>query len=246
LLTLSGLAKGKKMSLQFIIIGNGHLSEYITNNLIAIGKTSGLNIASIINWNSFDKKYLPGQIVVHVGSGRQLAEAIMYCQMNMTPLIQASTGIQYDSQLPVDLRFTLLETPNLSIPIIKMLYMLKKNGHLFKDYQIKMTESHQARKTSLPGTAKAIADALSYPIDKIESIRNVLFQNTELKVPENYLDSHAIHQIEITEGNCKIEIMSKVLGFDSYLYGLSAITKVIGKLENRKYYITDLIDGGIL
>ena len=161
-------------------------------------------------------------------------------------MIQASAGMNYELQLPESMNYVLIEAPNLTIPIIKMLHMLQKNGHLFKEYEIEIKESHQARKATLPATAEVIADSLGVAIAKIESIRDPLFQKNELQIPPNYLDRHAKHYVKIKEGNCTIRIESEVLGYDSYLNGVLAITKAINEIEKGKYSVMDLVEKGII
>jgi 4-hydroxy-tetrahydrodipicolinate reductase len=232
--------------LQYVIIGKGHLADYLQENLLRNGKAEGLSVDSIVNWDFPQKNNEICKVLIHAGSGRQLSEALLYCQTTGSTLIQASTGINYDAQLPDKLNYILIEAPNLSIPIIKLLYMLKKNGNLFKTYDIRIIESHQARKTSLPATAKAMAESFELPISKIESIRDPIIQKNELHIPEENIDRHARHLIEIKEGKCTLKIESEVLGYDSYIHGTIAITKALYKIEKGKYFITDLVERGIV
>lgn len=234
------------MNLQFVIIGKGKLAAYLQENLLRTAKTEGLLLDSVINWDAIPKTYEINQVLIHAGSGRQLSDALDYCQKTGSSIIQASAGMRYDSQLPKPLNFILIESPNLSIPIIKLLHMLKRNGHLFKDYEIEIKESHQSTKTTLPATAKVIADSLGVAIAKIESIRDPIYQKTELQIPENYLDRHAKHIIMIREGHCTIKLESEVFGYDSYLDGIITVTKAMKNIEKGKYFITDLVERGVI
>jgi len=231
---------------QYGIIGNGHLAEYLQENLLQKSKAEGLSIHSVVKWDSLQRDDGLNKILIHVGSGRQLSDALNYCQKTGSTIIQASAGMNYDSQLSESMNFILIEAPNLTIPIIKMLHVLKKNGHLFKEYDIEIKESHQARKTTMPSTARVIADSLGVTIAKIESIRDPLLQKNELQIPENYLDRHAKHYIKIQEGNCTIKIESEVFGYDSYLHGILTITKAIGSIRKGKHSVTDLVEMGII
>jgi 4-hydroxy-tetrahydrodipicolinate reductase len=230
---------------RYVVIGGGHLSQYIRNRLIEIGKLSGVQIDAVENWDNLDDSKQKS-ILVHVGSGRQLNDVIKYSQKTNTPLIQASTGINYLESLPKRLRFILVEAPNLSIPIIKLLYALKQCGNLFSHYEVTIAESHQSRKTSLPATAKELAEALNMPVGKIKSVRDLQTQRIEYHVPEEYLDAHAIHIVNINEGSCKITIKTEALGYDSYLYGIVSIARAMEKLKNGSYFVTDLVDKGII
>jgi 4-hydroxy-tetrahydrodipicolinate reductase len=234
------------MNLQYVIIGKGKLASYLQENLLQRAKSEGLAVNAVVNWDSISKTNELPKVLIHAGSGRQLSDALDYCRKTGSSMIQASAVMNYDSQLYRPLNFILIESPNLSIPIIKLLHVLKKNGHLFKDYAIEIKESHQYTKTTLPATAKVIADSLGVAIAKIESIRDPIYQKTELQIPENYLDRHAKHFITIREGNCTINIESEVFGYDSYLNGILAITKAMENMEKGKYFITDLVERGTI
>lgn len=234
------------MNLKYIIVGKGKLAVYLQDNLLQTGRLSGFSIDSVVNWDSFQKTNGLNQVLIHAGSGRQISDTLDYCQKTGSSIIQASAGMDYDSLLSKQLNFILIEAPNLTIPIIKMLHIFKKNGHLFKEYEIEIKESHQSRKTTLPATAKVIADSLGVPIANIESIRDPYFQKTELHITENYLDMHAKHFINIKNGNCTIRIESEVFGYDSYLHGVLAITKAMKNIEKGKYFVTDLVERGLI
>ena len=85
-------------------------------------------------------------------------------------------------------------------------------------------------------------------MSKITSIRNPDIQLNEVGIPEAYLNKHAYHRIEIKDGNDKITLETKVLGHDSYAKGVKAIIEAISKtnLENKRYTVLDLIDGGLV
>jgi len=121
--------------------------------------------------------------------------------------------------------------------------MLNVNGRHFENYQISITESHQASKKTEAGTAIAFANALHFSTEQIVSIRNPDVQLNKIGIPEAYLDKHAYHKIVIQDGNDEITIETKVLGHDSYANGVKTILEIVEKssLDNKRYSILDLI-----
>ena len=185
-------------------------------------------------------------LVIHAGSGRQLPEVIQYCRHHQIPLIQASTGVKYSHRLPSPKRFVLLDAPNLSIPIVKLIYALAKIGYLFKDYDMQIAESHQQTKKSAAGTAIHISKSLGRDPKDITSVRDPHIQRLLLGVSQEHLSRHAIHIIGIEEGTCRITLKTEVNGTDSYLAGLKTVIKEIDSVPYGRYLITDLIDRAII
>jgi len=109
-------------------------------------------------------------IVVHAGSGRELNEAVSYCKQTGSTLIELSTDIDYKQDY---LDIPVVLCPNTNILMLKFMNMIEKSGQNFSQYQISIIESHQANKTSVPGTAVAMAKSLSMQDDAIESVRDV-------------------------------------------------------------------------
>jgi dihydrodipicolinate reductase len=234
------------MPVRFVVVGSGQLSNYIHGNLAKVGKAMRFPIDSVVHWDSRDSVTEASPIVVHVGSGRELPEVVRYCQASHAPLVQAATGMDYTAFLPASMNFILIEAPNISIPIVKLLFLLQQHGHLFKDYDVAITESHQERKTSLPATAVRMADAFNRPRETITSIRDPARQTSQFGLPEEYLDRHAVHEIVIKEGGCMVTIKSEAYGYDSYLYGIVSVAKGLNLLKNGRYFITDLVRDGII
>lgn len=180
-------------------------------------------------------------IVVHAGSGRELNEAISYCRQTNSSLIELSTDVDYqqDYLIPVVL------CPNTNILMLKFMNMLGKNGQNFSQYQINITESHQANKTSLPGTAVALANSLNIPSNRIESVRDIQKQQSEFGIPEQNLARHAYHRIEISDNDaCSIMLETRVLGDSPYVGGVKDIIMAVGgrSLEKRVYHVMEFID----
>ncbi len=218
-----------------VIVGNGKLIIEIIQNK-EIFDNFGLEA-----WVDFDKSGIEPVIIVHAGSGRELDEILIFCKKTNSILVELSTGLKTE-QLATD--FTLIVCPNISILLLKTLAIFDKLGHYFKTNSITITESHQADKKSVAGTAHAIAQSLSYPAESIVAIRDRLSQKEQLAIPDEYLEKHAYHKIEIQDGLDKVTIETKVLGHLSYVNGLQKLLSWLANnnLEKRKYSILELID----
>lgn len=218
------------------IIGSGKLATELLNGL-------DLNQAyKVLAWTDRNNHEAEGAIVVHAGSGRELNEAILYCKKTGSRLIELSTDRDYKQEnwdIPVVL------CPNTNILMLKFMNMIEKSGHTFSQYQISIIESHQANKTSVPGTAVAMAKSLNLQNNAIESVRDVKRQQVELAIPEQNLTRHAYHRIQISDDkSCSIVLETKVFGDSPYVDGVKEIICAVGKnhLENRLYDVMEFID----
>jgi 4-hydroxy-tetrahydrodipicolinate reductase len=126
--------------------------------------------------------------------------------------------------------------------------MLDKGGAMFAGHDIQLMESHQASKSSVPGTAVDIARSLGLQADDIVSVRNVTVQRTRLQIPEADLDRHAWHQVRIQDGACTLTLQSRVLGDAPYAQGVGQIVAATAAhpLEDRVYPVLAFIDQGWL
>ncbi len=225
--------------MKILVAGSGKLATAILSELEfenhLITKWSSVNSS-----NDSEKS-----IVIHAGSGRQLNDIISYCDETKSTLIELSTGLVTES---LDTRFTMVVCPNVSILLLKTMYMIQKFGHHFDKNEIKLIESHQSSKKSVPGTAFNFADSLRLRKDKITSIRNTEEQKEKFHIPEEYLNRHAYHQITINDGSDEVRIETKVLGHQSYVRGVKKLLEVVtqNKLEQRSYSILELIDKNLL
>ncbi|OHD14439.1 MAG: hypothetical protein A2Y41_03050 [Spirochaetes bacterium GWB1_36_13] len=217
-----------------ILVGQGKLA-----NSIKKGLPDYLNDYQIDDWENIYQYPIENLIIVHIGSGRQLSEAVEFCSKNKVPLIQGSTGMNIERQ---DYNFTFIDAPNLSVLMLKFMHMIKEYGALFQDYQISITESHQDTKKSLPGTAIEIANALNVNPKEIKSIRNQDEQLNTYSIPKESLSLHAFHEISILDQGTTLHFKTLVEGHDSYVKGLSKIIQSLDGLEDKYYHILDLIE----
>ena len=225
------------------VAGHGKLASKIEHDFLETSHRLKSPVMLVDNWDNLSgiKSKVIQNVIVHCGSGRQLPDVLTYCNTNHVPLIQCSTGITYPSNFTNKLEFILVEAPNLSIPIIKFLYLMEAMGPQFHGYDISITESHQSTKKSVPGTALEIARLLGVEQSHIKSIRDVEVQRNELGIPEENLSQHAIHVIDIFGDGCDITLRTKVYGLDTYLAGLVKIVYAIDRLSPGRHKLTDLV-----
>lgn len=222
--------------MQVIIVGTGKLATELLGSLGAGGKSR------IISWtNQGEAK--GKSIVIHAGSGRELKDVISYCQGTGSPLVELATGMEIAIEPPA---FPLVLCPNTNILMLKFMSALARSGNLFSGYGIKLTESHQAQKKSVPGTAVGIAHALGLTAGDVLSVRNPDEQKARLKIPVEHLDRHAYHQIVIEDAGCNIIIETRVYGASPYADGVRKILSAIRSnwLENRIYPINEFVENG--
>lgn len=182
-------------------------------------------------------------VAVHVGSGRELLAMLDWCETNGVPLIQASTGMD----LPADRNILIVDAPNLSIPIVKTMSRIvpvlqDALGSLGGNVSI--METHQASKTSLPGTAKTMAEKLGLAEEDIISIREPVIQ-LQIGVPPESLSGHGYHFITFQVQGVTITLTTKVNGRQTYAEGGLVIADALVRqghvLENTTYHVTEVM-----
>lgn len=222
--------------MQIIIVGAGKLASELLHSL-EIAPSHQL-----VSWPEKAPTAAPS-VVVHAGSGRELNDAIAYCRETHSPLIELSTGSKVETE---HLEFPVILCPNTNILMLKFMSMLATSGRLFQGYEIRLTESHQARKTSVPGTAVAMAQALGLSHGDIRSVRDPQEQRTALQIPKEHLERHAYHQIVIEDPVCRVTMETRVCGASPYADGVAKIISAIltNKLEDRLYRINEFIEKG--
>jgi len=223
------------------------MAKVIIENLPAVAQRDHkLNIATTA-WDKRSEESIDydGCAVIHVGSGRQLEEVIRYCEQHGLPLIQGATGVD-EELLPDKPSFILIDAPNLSIPIVKLFALLDHGKMFFRDFDIRIVESHQSTKTSLAGTARTMANLLGAPAESVVAVRDQTIQRVLLGVPESALGGHAIHRIEIEGLGATISISTKVFGRETYLHGIIRVLSRIDNLSAGSYLVTDLVNKGLI
>ncbi|MCA7949916.1 dihydrodipicolinate reductase [Burkholderia seminalis] len=235
--------------MQVIVVGTGKLANELLD-----AHTLDPAICRVMRWSdstradarrSDARRTDARSIVVHAGSGRELPAAIAFCEATASPLIELSTGSDLETASHA---FPVVLCPNTNILMLKFMSMLETSGHLFRDCKISLTESHQAGKTSVPGTAVGIAQSLGVPPEDIRSVREPDVQRNEFGIPDDQLGRHAVHRIQIDDGACSLRLESRVYGATPYADGVSRIVETVRQhdLENRRYSIVEFIRNGWL
>ena len=219
-----------------LIVGSGKLASELLNEL-------QLDAAlDVVAWRDRSPSSTRS-IVVHAGSGRELQEVIAFCRQTNSVLIELATGSVLEILAPT---FPVILCPNTNLLMLKFMSMLSSSGHLFNEYDIHITESHHAGKTSTPGTAVAIAQSLGQAAEHIVSIRDPDEQSATLHIPKEHLARHAFHRISIEDAVCRISMETRVYGTSPYAPGVSRIVDATyaRTLDNRIYAINEFIENG--
>ena len=160
------------------------------------------------------------------------------------PLIELSTGTDVARMAQ---GVAVVVCPNANLLMLKFMAMLLRSGPWFRHEPIRLTESHQAGKTSVPGTAVAMAVSLGLSPQAIVSIRDS-GQQQGLGVPAESLGRHAFHRIEIGEGDCRLRLETLVTGDAPYADGVRRIVAaaLAHPLEPRCHDVVEFIEKGWL
>lgn len=225
--------------MKILIVGSGKLAKALLEADFSSQPVERMK------WDEAVQPVIAPAVLVHAGSGRQLKECLDFCNRTKSPLIELSTGLGSEKIIP---DFPLIICPNTSILLLKTLHAMKSIAGYFQNITITITESHQSAKTSEPGTAHAFAKILNVPAENIISIRDPEIQMRGLGIPEEYLNKHAFHRIQMADNNDTVTIETKVLGYNSYVEGVKKIIDAVShhKFENRVYTVLEFIDAGWL
>jgi len=224
-------------SMLILVVGSGKLARELLANL------PGDSSSEVIAWANRTDKPQGKPVVVHAGSGRELAEVMAYCGQTGATLLELSTGSELRQR---EVHFPVVLCPNTNILMLKLMAMLARSGRDFKNYDKQVIESHQATKSSTPGTAVSMAEYLGVPPGEIVSVRDPVEQTENLKIPAEYLSRHAFHRIVIAAAQSSITIETLVFGAAPYAEGVGQIIAAIRShpLENRYYDVTELVERG--
>ena len=217
-----------------LIVGRGKLASELLDGL------HGPGIGEVKRWPPGESSPASPVIVVHAGSGRELPAVIDYCAHTGSLLLDLSTG---DSALPDTPSFPIVRCPNVNTEMLAFMAMVKRAAALFQGCAITLTESHQASKTSPPGTALYLAKALGLDEKAIHSVRDPAVQAEQLAIPAANLDRHAYHEITIRSPEVEIRLETRVLGKTAYAQGLARVIDVVATMELSPgtYAIVDLV-----
>jgi len=222
---------------EIIIVGSGKLGSELLAELPHLG------LLRVGAWPP--ASHHQPAIVIHTGSGRALEDVVRHCEASTSVLMELATGSALESRAT---SFPLVLCPNTNILMLKAMNMIAGSGALFRKHPVKIFESHQSTKTSVPGTAVSIAQSLGVAPTEIVSIRDPQVQQEELGIAPENLERHAYHRIEIGDDSTRLLIETRVVGSTPYAAGVASIIKAIqaNALDNRLYHIDEFIARGWL
>ena len=217
-----------------LIVGRGKLAGELLQGL------GGPTISRVVRWDERDSQEGDRYMVIHAGSGRELNDVIEFCSVTESVLLDLSTG---DSQFPVTTKFPVVICPNVNVQMIYFMAMVKHASRYFRGQDIRISESHQASKSTKPGTAIYLAKSLGIPETEIRSERDPKVQNEVLGIPSSFLDRHAYHEVVIRNPEVEIRLETRVLGKSAYASGLAKVIDIVAgrKLDPGYYDIVDLV-----
>ncbi|MDC7220077.1 MAG: dihydrodipicolinate reductase C-terminal domain-containing protein [Spirochaetales bacterium] len=219
-----------------IVVGNGKLAEQIKKDLPLY---LDITVKSYEQGTSCDGQ----SVFVHIGSGRQYEEALARAIEGNSCFIQAATEKDIKLNPPSRGALCYLHAPNLDLNIVKFFYLLSQASDIFKGEASSVTESHQAAKTSVPGTAYKICDYLDFPKANIESIRD---PDRQSDMGIGRPEQHAYHRIQFGGASSHIALETYVEGLESYVTGLAKIIGASVHLDKQNYEVEDLLKLNLL
>jgi 4-hydroxy-tetrahydrodipicolinate reductase len=225
--------------LNVVVIGQGKLAQAILSVLPQLDQNKGY-INSVQTYDGQPHFFEPA-IMVHVGSGRQYHECLALALKERCVFIQAATAKDIPLPPPVAGDIVYIHAPNLDLRLIKLFHWLKLGAALFQEDEKTLTESHQATKTSVPGTAYKICDILGLDRANVQSIRDP-DQQRDLQI--HTLEQHAFHQLIIGNRDSSIKIETKVEGNASYVQGLYALLQSVMNIPAGNYEVEELLVQG--
>lgn len=215
-----------------LVIGRGKLAAEL------LGALQSPAISRVVPWGDRDSVRDERCIVVHAGSGRELADAARFCSASGSTLLDLATE---GSKLPAAPDFPVIICPNVNMLMLCFMAMIKGAAGYFRGRNISIIESHQASKVTKPGTAIHLARSLGVPEDKIHSERDPKTQSAVIGIPPAYLDRHAFHEITITDPEVEIRLQTRVLGKSAYASGLARLIELVS-IDNPGPGYHDVVD----
>lgn len=180
-------------------------------------------------------------VVVHAGSGREGREVWDWCQETQSPLIELATGQEVLGTSP----FPIVICPNVNLLMLRVMALVARSGNLFQTTKKTLVESHQATKTTEPGTAYHLADSLGIPRSEVVSHRDPSILPS-LGIPEAHRDRHAFHRLVLEESGTQVILETRVWGEPAYAAGTARIVEAVKArtLEPRVYSVLEFVENG--
>ncbi len=155
----------------------------------------------------------------------------LYCDNNI-PFVMGTTGGNREvlPKLVEASNISAVIAPNMSAPIVMFMNMIefaaKNYPGVLKDWKVRITESHQAKKKDKSGTALAVGKMLETlgvnfrGLDDIRAVRDQIEQRL-MGIPEFALNGHGWHTYDLISPDGKVVLGFKhnINGRDTYVTG---------------------------
>ncbi len=189
--------------------------------------------------------------------------AELYCELDI-PFVMGTTGGDRLKLLEAVARSAncAVIAPNMAKQVVgfqaTMKYMSENFPNLFKDYKLRIVDSHQVGKADVSGTASSMVEqedgspgifnllGVPFKKDQIEIIRDPAIQKSELGIPDEHLSGHGWHTYTLYSKDSTVlfEFTHNVNGRDIYALGtIDAILYLSEKVEQGiKRKVFSMID----
>lgn len=181
-------------------------------------------------------------------------QAKLYCALGF-PFVMGTTGGDRE-----DLVRTVKESsvpaviaPNMAKPIVAFMAMMEFVARsfpgVFSGYNMVVTESHQAGKKDVSGTAKALiplfnAMGVCFEPEQIQAQRDPAIQRDVLGVPEQFLDGHGWHTYSLrsSDKTVHLEFTHNVNGREVYALGALAAIRFLHSRRKQAGHVFSMAD----
>lgn len=200
------------------------------------------------------KKVFPGVVVDFTLPRSVNWNVEFYCDHG-TPFVLGTTGGDMDLLIKAvkNSSISAVIAPNMAKQIVAFQAMMEYAAvnfpDVFKEYGLRVTESHQKGKADTSATAEVIVrcfNKLGIPFkkDEITMIRDPDEQLAKLKVPKKYLNSHGWHTyiIQSKDGTVLFKFTHNVCGRDVYAQGALDAIRFLAKRKEEQGKVFSMID----
>ena len=199
-----------------------------------------------------------GSIVVDYTHPSAVEGNVEFYTQNKIPFVLGTTGGDYQK---VEAMVTASSTPavvspNMGLPIVAITAMLdwasKEFPGVFKDYGLKVKESHQEGKADTSGTAKDLIARFQtlgadFSENDLRKCRNAEEQKDEWGIADEFLKGHAYHTYDLhsSDGQAHFSLSHNILGRSIYargtLDGVRFLNQRLDVESNGSYSMMDVL-----
>ncbi len=212
-----------------------------------IGESIGIEPWKIYLTDDLEEAIQRVQVWVEFSSPDAVMEHLPVLKEKGIKVVIGTTGFskddikkieEYSKDIPI------LLSPNMSITVNLIFYVLDKISGLFKDYDIEIVENHHKKKKDAPsGTAKKMADIIADRLDR--KWKTDLRENEE----DNDIIVHSLrmantvgeHSIYFRSDEEIFEISHKAVNREIFSKGTVECIRFIYEKENGLYSMSDII-----